>query len=66
MSISHRQEFMGHFHIRHLQNDPQGSSKVKGQDVLLLIGQWQTFLFIGIMDLGAAVKIIRAIFTFVT
>ena len=46
MPIAHHQKDVGDLHIRDLQMTPKRSFKVKGQDALLLIGQWRTFLFL--------------------
>jgi len=53
MLISHYQKDIVDFHIRDLELTPIRSFKVNGHDALLLIWSWQTFLFIGILDLGA-------------
>ncbi len=55
MLISQHQDEIGDFHIRDLENDPQRSIKVKGQDARLLVWQWGTFLSVGTLGLGATV-----------
>jgi hypothetical protein len=52
--------------FRDLQMTPQRSTEVKGQGVVLLIGQRWTYFSIGTPGLGAAVEKICATFTFVT